>query len=73
MVNFKEYIKNGGKTAKKKFSLGNNLKPNIKVAAIGGGVGLVIASSRNKSLFAYGVIGAIIGIGIYNLIKIKDN
>lgn len=72
-MNFKSYIDRTKKLKDTDSFLSDNIKGNIKVATIGGGIGLVIAVTRQKNLITYGVIGAIIGITLMNIFKPKIN
>jgi hypothetical protein len=74
MMNLKQFVSD----KKKKMNPDNKgfsdkVKSNLTVAGIGAGMGLVIASSRNKNLVLFGSIGAIIGVTLMNLVKPKTN
>lgn len=73
MLNFKEYIKKNGDIVRKKGTLNEKLKATFLVAAIGGGTGLAIASSKNKNLVMYSLVGAAIGLIALNLVKYKTD
>lgn len=74
MLNLKQFVSDKKKklnSEKKGFS--DKVKSNLTVAGIGAGMGLVIASTRNKNLLLFGSIGAIIGVTLLNIVKPKTN
>lgn len=71
MIDFKQVMakKNGSSGSRKLIT--ETAKGNLTAAAIGAGMGLVLASTSGKSLSLYGGIGAVIGLTLMYIVKPK--
>lgn len=71
MINFKQVLSKKNGATDDRQVITETMKGNLTAAAIGAGMGLVLASTKDKSLSLYGGIGAVIGLTLMYLSKPK--